>query len=144
MKCLFDTSVLIAALVQLHPRHEVARGALYACRSGSRQGVIGAHSLAECYSTLSGYPVRPRIRPLEVRRMLEQGIIGSLEVVALDAGDYRRVIGQLADAGWQGGQVYDALLLECARKANCEQVLTFNFRDFRRLAPDLADRIVSP
>jgi hypothetical protein len=46
--------------------------------------------------------------------------------------------------GLGGGKVYDALLIECARISRADRIYTFNLRDFRRLAPDLTDRISAP
>ena len=43
-----------------------------------------------------------------------------------------------------GGQIYDALLLDCARKFEADRIYTLNLRHFRRLAPDLAPRVVAP
>jgi predicted nucleic acid-binding protein len=43
-----------------------------------------------------------------------------------------------------GGIIYDALLMSCARKADAERIYTWNERHFRLVAPDLADRIVTP
>lgn len=38
----------------------------------------------------------------------------------------------------------DALILQTAAKANVDQVVTLNEKDFRRVHPDLAEKIVSP
>ena len=35
-------------------------------------------------------------------------------------------------------------LIECAREAGCDLLYTFDLGDFRRLAPDLAERIAAP
>jgi predicted nucleic acid-binding protein len=50
----------------------------------------------------------------------------------------------LADCGLPGGQVYDALLLACARKSGADAIYTWNLKHFRQLAPDLAKRIRTP
>jgi predicted nucleic acid-binding protein len=46
--------------------------------------------------------------------------------------------------GIVGGATYDALILYAALKADADQVITLNERDFRRVYPDIADRIISP
>jgi predicted nucleic acid-binding protein len=43
-----------------------------------------------------------------------------------------------------GLKVYDALLIECARQSQADRIYTFNLQDFRRLAPDLVERLVAP
>ena len=51
---------------------------------------------------------------------------------------------RLAESGWIGERIYDALHLRCAKKAACDRIYTFNVRPFQQLAPDLADRIGAP
>ena len=63
---------------------------------------------------------------------------------ALPSEDYAAVIDQLSDTGIIGGATYDALILHAAAKTDADQVVTLNTRDFQRVYPDLADRIVSP
>ncbi len=46
--------------------------------------------------------------------------------------------------GFVGPLIYDALLLACARKINARSIYTSNVKHFRRIAPDLASRIVEP
>jgi hypothetical protein len=48
-----------------------------------------------------------------------------------------------ATLGIAGGGIYDAFHVSCARKVNAEITYTWNIRDFQRVAPDLADRIVT-
>ena len=65
-------------------------------------------------------------------------------MVFLSDQDYAAVIVHLADLGIIGGATYDALILHAAAKANVDQVLTLNEKDFRRVHPALAEKIVSP
>jgi predicted nucleic acid-binding protein len=46
--------------------------------------------------------------------------------------------------GLTGAMIYDALILACARKVDAEHIYTLDQRDFRRIAPDLASRILEP
>jgi predicted nucleic acid-binding protein len=64
--------------------------------------------------------------------------------VALSDEDYTAVISHLAEVGISGGVTYDALILFAAQKAKAAQVVTLNEKDFRRIYPELADKIVSP
>jgi predicted nucleic acid-binding protein len=43
-----------------------------------------------------------------------------------------------------GAATYDAMLLHAAAKANVDQIVTLNERDFRRVYPALASKIVAP
>ena len=57
---------------------------------------------------------------------------------------YEQAIDACVRHSLSGGKVYDGLLVECARKGECDRIYTFNVEDFRRLAPDLTSRIVAP
>lgn len=139
-----DTSVLVAACLRHHPHHDRARPVLEAVAAGNDTGVISAHSLAEAYSALTSVPLVPRILPSQAREMVSTNIRRHFKSIPIASGMYERAIGICADRGLGGGKVYDALLLECARASRATRIYTFNLRDFRRLAPDLAERIVAP
>ena len=49
----------------------------------------------------------------------------------------------LTDLGIVGGATYDALILRAAANAKVDLVATFNEKDFKRVYPDLEDKIVS-
>jgi predicted nucleic acid-binding protein len=144
MRLFLDTSVLVAALVEPHPAHDRALPWLQRIRDGSAAGVISAHSLAELYSILTTLPVRPRISPVTAQQLIRSNIHSTFEVVSLSADDYASVIDHLADMGILGGATYDAVILQAAAKANPDQVVTLNEKDFRRIRPDLAPMLVTP
>ena len=144
MRILFDTSVLIAAVVEAHPAHAVAFPWLQRAKEQVDTGVVAAHSLAEMVAILTRLPVRPSISPELARRIITADVLGSCEVVTLSVTDYVTLLDHLADLGIAGGAVYDALLLHTAWKSEVDQVITLNARDFRRVYPALAERIVSP
>lgn len=62
----------------------------------------------------------------------------------MEAADYLAAVDALIDLRLSGPKIYDALLLQCARKVNAEAIYTWNAGEFRRLAPDLAARIRTP
>ncbi len=144
MRILFDTSTLVAALIESHPAHNRAFPWLQGVRTGKHTGLIAAHSLAELYAVLTTLPYQPRISPSIARQLIEQDIVNVFEVVVLSDADYLAVVNRLSSLGLIGGAVYDALIVQAASKANVDQVLTLNERDFRRVHPDLADKIISP
>jgi hypothetical protein len=55
-----------------------------------------------------------------------------------------KVIEHLSALGIVGGSTYDALILHAAANARVDRVVTLNERDFRRVYPELADRIILP
>ncbi len=144
MKVMLDTSVLVPAMVALHPRHSRAAPWLRKARAGKAQLVVAAHSLAETYAVLSAMPTRPRLTPAITRQMIRANIEPFAEVVALRPADYRRVLDDVASLGLAGGVVYDALAGRVAQKAKVDALLTFNTRDFLRVWPEGADVIQEP
>jgi predicted nucleic acid-binding protein len=96
------------------------------------------------YAILTTLPVQPRILPTVAQQLIKYNVLDVFEGVALSSKDYAAVMDHLADLGIVGGPTYDALILHAASKANVDQVVTLNEKDFRRVYPDLADKIVSP
>jgi predicted nucleic acid-binding protein len=139
-----DTSVLVAGCVRQHPHFGRARAVLESVAAGRDTGIISVHSFAELYSVLSSLPLLPRILPSEAERIIDVNIRPHFRPVAATTMMYRQAIEVCVRQSFGGGKVYDALLLECARKVVSERIYTFNLRDFRQLAPDLAERIVAP
>jgi len=117
---------------------------LEAIAVGDESGIASAHSLAETFSALTLVPVLPRILPSEARAIITTNIQRHFQLVAVTTGMYERALDVCVGRGLGGGKVYDALLIECARQSGADRVYTFNLQDFRRLAPDLADRIAAP
>jgi len=142
VRTLFDTSALVAVLIQIHPAHDRVMSWLRQAKIGTR--LIAAHSLAELYSILTTYPIRPRISPAAAQQMIDQSILSTFEIVQLSGVDYTTVIAYLARQGITGGATYDALILSAAVKAGADQIVTLNERHFRRIRPDLAENIIAP
>lgn len=144
MNILFDTSVLVASLIEAHPSHLKSFAWLKRVISGGDKGFISAHSLAETYTVLTTLPVQPRISPIEARELIQKNIISNFEIVNLLTEDYIQVLNMLAELGIVGGATYDALLLRAASKSKVDVVVTLNEKDFKRVYPELANKIVSP
>lgn len=138
MTTLFDTSVLVQALVRGLDRHAQARQWLDRAIGGEFPWVVGAHTLAELYAVLTALPVSPRIAPAEARQLIHDNIERSATVVALTAREYSQTLAAMAQAGVTGGAVYDALICKAAHKANVRRLLTFNTSHFQRIWPVIA------
>lgn len=141
MTAYFDTSVLVAAVLANHPHHAAAEAALARVHARSEQGLISSHGMAELYAVLTRIPLTPPIYPSEAWQIIERDILPHFEVISLTGDECRETLRACAGDGWTGGRIYDALHLAAARKANCDQIYTFNLRHFRELAPDLSTRI---
>ena len=144
MRVMFDTSVLVAGQLHQHVDHVPARCWLNAARQGTVKLLIAAHSLAECYSTLTRLPKPARIRPDAAAKMLEANVLPFAIVISLVADDYWTVLKQLAADGLGGGIVYDALGIKAAQLAQADRLLTFNLKHFRQLWPQGHEKIISP
>ena len=105
---------------------------------------MSAHSVAETYAALTRLPVRPRIHPAEAARMIADNIVPNFQMMTIARKDYLEALKTVADGGWSGAKIYDALIVGCAARSGAERIYTFNLSDFQDLAPNLADRISVP
>lgn len=123
MKVLFDTSVLVAAMVRPHPMHHRALPWLQQAHRGEIELSVASHSLAELYAVLTRLPVRPRIAPGTALRLIALNVERRAKVVSLTPTDYGAVIRRMAELGLTGGSVYDALIarapLTRSRRSDC-------------------------
>ena len=136
-----DTSVLIAAVRTSDERHEASFDLVRKC--DPRSAACAAHTIAEFYAGLTGINPPHRVHPRNAVAMLE-GFRGRFQWVELTADEVLETTRVIARLGLLGGIVYDALLMQCARKVNAERIFTWDVRDFQLLAPDLAERIGAP
>lgn len=135
MKACFDTSVLVAALLQQHPHHAIAFPRLRAVHQGTSLGHITTHGLAELYATLTALPLKPRLQPADVQRLIQQSILSHFTLIPLREQDYQDAITLTVAKNLSSGAIYDALHLIGARSAQCTLLYTLNLRHFRALAP---------
>jgi predicted nucleic acid-binding protein len=143
MKICFDTSTLVAALLQQHPHHAIAFPRLQAVKAGTAQGHLTTHGLAELFATLTALPLKPRLLPADVERIILQSILPYFILIPLSADHYRDAMQLTVKQNLASGAIYDALHLIGARSAHCTALYTLNLRHFRSLAPD-DSMIVTP
>ena len=106
---------------------------------------MGMHSVAEVFAALTRLPVQPRIHPIEAARIVTENILPHFKVVSLGKKDYLEALNTMANGGWIGAKIYDALLLRCAAGCAAERIYTFNIGDFKQLAPaGLQEKICAP
>jgi predicted nucleic acid-binding protein len=137
----FDTSVFVASFQESHPHHLQSLQALEAMTHA--EGVCAAHSFAEFYSVTTRLPPPDRATPAQAGHYL-QVITLRVTAIALTVDEYTFALQTACLRQIPGGQIYDFLLLACARKSNAERIVTWNLKHFHSLAPDLAGRIVTP
>jgi predicted nucleic acid-binding protein len=136
-----DTSVLVSVAQVGHERHTASRELWNQCTG--HLAAISTHTIAEVFSTLTAMPPVLRLAPSDAVLALET-FLKRLTPVTLSSEEYMEALGRTANLGHSGGIVYDALHLACARKVRAERIYTWNLRHFRLVAPDLADRIMTP
>lgn len=135
MKLYFDTSVLIAALLQHHPQHAAAYRRLQLVKAKEAEGWITTHGIAELYSTLSALPLKPKLLPADAYRILQRSILPLFTLIPLTTEHYLYALQLTVESNLPSGAIFDALHLIGARHANCVALLTFNLRHFQTLAP---------
>jgi len=136
-----DTSVLIATAQVSHERHAASRELWNQC--ARNLAAVSAHTIAEVYNTLTAMPLALRLAPRDAVLAVET-FLKRLTAVTLSGEEYMETLHRTANLGHTGGMIYDALHLACARKIGAEQIYTWNVRHFRMVAPDLAERILTP
>jgi predicted nucleic acid-binding protein len=135
MKTLFDTSVLVAAIVEPHPMHTRALPWLQRAKAGKIDFLVASYTLAELYAVLTTLPLKPRISPLTAWRLVHDNVETSAKIISLSPSDYKDTVKHMSELGLTGGIIYDALIVKAAQKSGVERLLTFNADDFIRLWP---------
>ena len=142
MKIFFDTSVLVAAFVNAHPKHENCLPWLQKVKKKEIEGIISVHSLIETYSILTKLPLSPRINPALALSLIKENILEDFELVTYGKKDYINLLDELSSGNIAGGASYDGLILNAAKKVTADKILTLNVNDFIRVCPQLV-RIIS-
>lgn len=142
MAIFLDTSALIPVFDGGHEHHHDSLRLFQSLDSGSG-AYCSLHTLAEFFSVTTRMPGPGRLTPAESLFNLDQ-ILRRVRSVSLDETDSLQTLAAVAAIPLTGAIIYDALLLQCARKVNAETVYTWNVRHFQRLAPELAGRIRTP
>jgi predicted nucleic acid-binding protein len=144
LKVFFDTSVLVAAIIEAHPKHGNSLTWLQKVRKKGIKGVISVHTLLELYSILTTLPLSPKIYPSLAANLIKENILVDFEVIKYSADDYVKLLEELSKGNVSGGASYDGLILYAARKIKVDKILTLNVNDFVRVAPQLVKLISEP
>ena len=136
----FDSSVLVAALVQGERNHHACLREL----GSPVRKITSAHALGEVFATLTSGRLPVQFTPTEAERSIQTNIVPAFELVQHSATDYIKAIGLCGKVGARGGAFYDVLHLHAARVSQSDEILTLNDRHFIAFAPDLAHLIRRP
>ena len=125
-----DTSVIVAALLERHEHHQVARLTVGAALD--QGAVLPLPALLEAYSVLTRLPPPWRLRATDARALLDRTFRDRARVVNLDQNASWPLLELWASNGVKGGAVYDAQILKCAQVAGASRLATLNRRHFER------------
>jgi predicted nucleic acid-binding protein len=139
----FDTSVLVAALVEPHPFHRRALRWVEAVAAGRARGRTSWHAAAETWSVLTRLPLEPAISPAVAEIAIER-LLQKIEAVEIDGETYRLAMRRCSERGVRSGAMFDAVHLVAAERSRADALVTFNPADFERLVGEASPRIVVP
>jgi predicted nucleic acid-binding protein len=140
VKVYFDSSVLVAAMVEEEEHHSAALKAL----AETEEGFTATHALAETFATFTSGRLDIQMAPNEAMHILDANVVHRLEVVELSLADYLQAMQSSQKAGARGGAIFDMLHLQAARRGRADRILTINVRHFQTFAPDLKSAISLP
>ena len=141
MRYFFDTTVLVAGVLEEHEHHEPSFSAL---STASRTSAFcAAHNVAEGYATLTRYPGKQRLSAEQALLALT-AIESRFTIVALETREYLAAIRRFAAIGITGGVIYDGLMAACAVKAKVDVLYTWNVGHFMLLGDEVARKVHTP
>ncbi len=88
-------------------------------------------------------PGKDRASPDEALLFLND-VRDRLTLVALDEAEYFKVLEGAVANGIAGGTTYDALIAQCASKAEAQTLYTWNIKHFTRLGEWVTSRLKQP
>jgi len=139
LKRFFDSSALVPVFYADHERHDVSTSVYL---TATKDDFCARRSLGEVYATLTGLPVRPRIKGPEAISVVDQ-IRERLSLVSLSDAEYLSALGSASPA-IIGGAFYGWLIAKCALKVGATALITWNVRHFNRFGPEIAQLVRTP
>ena len=127
----FDTSVLLAGLIDFGPQSAPAQSILHAVAEKKIPGPVTAwHCCLEFYSVATRLPAEYRLTPADAVLLLTEEVFARMTVHDLPAENQLPMLRTASKDGIAGGRIYDSHIAEIARKAGAAVVITDNRRHF--------------
>jgi predicted nucleic acid-binding protein len=127
----FDTSVLLAGLIDFGPQSAPAQSLLHAVTEGRVAGPATSwHCCLEFFSVATRLPPEYRLAPADAVTLLEQEVFARIAVHDLPPQDRMPMLRAAAHDLIAGGRIYDAHIAEVARAAGALVIVTDNRRHF--------------
>ena len=125
----FDSSVIVAAHLTWHERHEPAYRVLEETLAAGRP-ILPLHALVEAYSVLTRLPPPHRLSPADALGLISP-LKGRMTIRGLGE-DVWSLLESAPSRNIAGGAVYDAMILAEAAAAGATSFRTLNTSDFER------------
>jgi predicted nucleic acid-binding protein len=131
MNAFFDTSVLVAGLIDFGPQSAPAQSLMHAVAEKRLVDCSTAwHCCLEFFSVATRLPPEYRLAASDAARLLDSEILGRLAVHDLPAAARLPLIEAAAQDATTGGRIYDAHIAEIARAVKADTIVTDNRRHF--------------
>lgn len=130
-----DTSCIVSLLSAGHALHVTTRQAYAARRGRAEQPVIPVHAMLETFSVLTRSPAPLFVPPGQAREMLVENFSEVAEIPDMTANRCWAALDELSARSLGGGLLYDAIIAQSCFEAGAKLLLTWNVRDFLRVAP---------
>lgn len=135
-KVFFDTSVLLAGLIELGATSEYPQKVLDQVAGGKvRRPQTAWHCCLEFYAVTTRLPEEFRLEPQEALRLIEEEVLARFQVHQLPPEARKGFFESAARDRIVGGRIYDCHIAEIAKGAKADIVVTENRRDFISLLP---------
>lgn len=127
----FDTSVLLAGLVDFGPQSAPAQSLLHLVAERQLTNAATAwHCCLEFFAVSTRLPPEYRLSPADAAQLVELEVFGRMAVHDLPAAARLAFIRSVSQDSVSGGRIYDAHIAEVARAAGASAVVTDNRRHF--------------
>ena len=135
LKVGLDTSCLVSLLAAEHAFHDPTRAEWDTLRHQNAQFIVPCHALLECFSVLTRMPPPHRFSPEATERLLQENFVHGVDIPGLSSELAWSCVHELVSVGMGGGGIYDAMIARSAFAAGAAVLLTWNVKDFVRVAP---------
>lgn len=125
---------MIAAVCSWHEHHDRAAEAILSRLDRGERMVVAAPALIEMYAVLTRLPAPYRLSPAAALSLVQDNFLSNVKIAALDARAYQLLLGEAPASGISGGQIYDAVIVACARLQKIQTLLTLNESHFQSFA----------
>lgn len=133
---------MVAAVTSWHEHHDRACREIENRLQRKHRMIVAGPALIEAYAVLTRLTAPHRIAPTDAMSLLDANFIQGIRVAALAASEYATSLRTASAGSVSGGQIYDALIAACARKAGVNVLLTFNEKHFSAFAGDDLEVVV--